>query len=69
MMHATYNPKHSTPGDKPASFDTRQLRYTRDLIGNHLLGAINLPAVKRASYVPRELRSDAASSGRQAARL
>ena len=63
MMRATYDPKHPTPKDKPAGCDTRELRYTRDLIRNPLLGVINLPALICVSYDPRELRSESASSG------
>ena len=69
MMHAACDTKHPTPGNKPASYDTHELRYTRDLARNPLLGAINLPAVIRASYDPRDLRSEPPYAGRQTRRL
>ena len=50
MIHASHDPKPPPRGDKPASYDTRDLRPTRNMIRNRLVGAINLPATIRAVY-------------------
>ena len=63
MIRAMYDPRPPARGDTAASNDTRKLRYTRELIRNPLLGVINLLDVIRASYDPRELRSESAFSG------
>ena len=52
-IHASYGPKPLHRGDGLASYDTRELRPTRDTIRNRLLGAINLPAMTHTTYDPK----------------
>ena len=51
------------PGDKPASYDTREPRPTRPVSRNRPIGVINLPASMRAGYDSREIGSKTAPLG------
>ena len=55
MTREIYDPKPPPLDDKPASYDTRKLCFTRAVIRNRLLGLVNLPATMHAGYDPREL--------------
>ena len=55
MIHASYDPKLPSRGDKRANYVTRKLCATRDMIWNRFLGVIILPAIIHASYDPRNL--------------
>ena len=46
-----------TRGDKPASYEKRELPSAHPMIRNRLLGVINLPATIHASYDSHVLRN------------
>ena len=50
LMRGRYDPKPPSQGDKPASYDSRELRSETAPIG-----VINLPATIQAIYDPRAI--------------